>query len=116
MKNTMNSKFCFLAIVILLTMYGCKMRDTNDYYEKFKNEILITEDNFKNMVRERGMAEAFIHFASEDAVLSRNNKLIKGKEEIEEYFNYNCSLDPYLWTIKYVFVNRLYPTNNLRFK
>ncbi len=33
------------------------------------------------------MKDAFLYYAADDAVLYRNGKVIKGKEEIEEYFN-----------------------------
>lgn len=39
------------------------------------------------MVSERGMAEAFVHFAAGDAVLNRNDSLIRGREGIRNFFS-----------------------------
>ncbi len=51
--------------------------------EKWKQEILDTEQKFAEMAKEEGIHNAFIAYASEDAVLMRNNKLILGKKEID---------------------------------
>jgi ketosteroid isomerase-like protein len=37
-------------------------------------------------VAERGPGEAFVYYADENAVLVRNNRLIRGKKEIMEYY------------------------------
>lgn len=55
--------------------------------EKFKIEIFETEASFAKLAKEKGLKIAFLTFASDNAVLSRNGKLIKGKKEIEEYFD-----------------------------
>jgi len=55
--------------------------------EKFEQEILETERAFAKLAKEEGVRAAFVAFASEDAILNRDNKLIKGKQEIEEYFS-----------------------------
>lgn len=38
------------------------------------------------LLKKEGMAKAFLFYAAENAVLNRNNALIKGKEEIKNYF------------------------------
>lgn len=55
--------------------------------EKYKIEIFETEESFAKLAKEKGLKIAFLTYASDDAVLSRNGKLIKGKKEIGEYFD-----------------------------
>jgi len=55
--------------------------------KKFEQEILETESAFARLAKEEGIKGAFVAFASDEAVLNRENKLIKGKKEIEEYFS-----------------------------
>jgi ketosteroid isomerase-like protein len=55
-------------------------------YENAKKEIIKVETEFQNMARDEGIENAFLHYASIDAVLFRQNKLIKGKKEIQKYF------------------------------
>ncbi len=52
----------------------------------WKEQVLKTEREFGQMVEEKGIASAFLYYADDEAVLMRNNDLIKGKVEIEEYF------------------------------
>ncbi len=54
--------------------------------DKWKAEVTKVETDFAIMAKESGVPTAFLHFAAEDAVLNRNNIIIKGKAAIEEYF------------------------------
>jgi ketosteroid isomerase-like protein len=54
--------------------------------EKWKNEILETEKSFCEMAQRRGIARAFEHFAANDAVVMRGDKLIKGKPAIQKFY------------------------------
>jgi len=53
----------------------------------YEEEIRDTEKAFAALAKEKGLKVAFSTFAADDAVLSRENKLIKGKKEIEAYFD-----------------------------
>ena len=55
--------------------------------DKLIEEIRLMEQLFAEKVKSDGMKEAFMQFASEEAVISRNNRVFKGKKEIEAYFN-----------------------------
>ncbi len=59
--------------------------------EIIKEQVAQAEASFNQMAAEEGVAEAFLFFAAEDAVLNRNGSLIRGKEEIASYFD----LQPY---------------------
>lgn len=51
-----------------------------------KEEIMAVEHAFMERVAERGLGDAFVQYADENAVLVRNNRLIRGKKEIMEYY------------------------------
>lgn len=55
--------------------------------DKHKNEIRETERAFAKLAKENGVKAAFLAYASDEAVLSRGGKLIKGRQEIEAYFD-----------------------------
>ena len=55
--------------------------------EKVKQEIIKTEKEFNKLARDKGVKEAFLEFADENAVLNRGGKAVKGKKDIESYFN-----------------------------
>jgi len=55
--------------------------------DQFKLEILDTEKAFAQLVKEKGMKIGFLTYASDQAVLNRGGKLIRGKKEIEVYFD-----------------------------
>lgn len=67
------------ALLFILT--ACTQKEES--IEKWKKEIAETEKAFTLMAQSDGITEAFLSFAAEDAVLMRNNTLIKGKEEIK---------------------------------
>jgi len=56
-------------------------------YNDLVVEIFEIERQFAVMVTERGLKEAFLYFAAKDAVISRNNRVYKGKVEIAQYFD-----------------------------
>ncbi len=53
----------------------------------WRTEIINAEKAFAQMAADSGVATAFLHFAAEDAVLQRNNTILKGKSEIQQYFD-----------------------------
>jgi ketosteroid isomerase-like protein len=73
-------------MIIILFVLSCQSERNDNLIEKYKNEILNAEMAFAKLAKEKGLKVAFIAYASEGAVLQRGNKLIKGKKEIEEYY------------------------------
>jgi len=55
--------------------------------EQYKTEILEVEKAFAKLAKEEGMKTAFLTYASDEAVLHRENKIVSGKKAIEEYFD-----------------------------
>ena len=69
-----------------LLFCSCSVETEKEAIEKWKNEILETEQNFSNMVRDEGIRRAFLSYAAENAVLMRNNSLVIGKKAITVHF------------------------------
>ena len=85
-------------------MFACKRSVSID---SAKNEILLTEKAFEKMASEKGLADAFYYFASENAAIIRgNDSLIVGKENIKLYYEKNA--DPnakIIWTPDFIDVS-----------
>lgn len=79
-----------LPLLILLTLLtACSQKEES--MEKWKQEIVDTEKAFAALAQSKGIAEAFLSFAAEDAVLMRNNTLVKGKEAMKEVLQAQAS-------------------------
>ena len=78
-------------LVLALSALSLLMYADKDNFEggmdNLKLEIVDVERSFADMAAEKGVSEAFLYFAAEDAVIMRNNKVYKGKEEIKKYFD-----------------------------
>jgi ketosteroid isomerase-like protein len=79
-------RLTMLILMIGVMISGCVMQD-NHKIETLKNEIRQTEKAFADMVAKEGLHKAFTHFAADDAVLLRQEKLIVGKAAIDEYYD-----------------------------
>ena len=75
-------------IIIIFIFYSCTMQNN---VEKWKEEIKETEHNFALMVQKEGVEKAFLTYADEKAVLSRNNNLVIGKNNLKEFFKNQSS-------------------------
>lgn len=69
------------------------MKTIQGNIEIWKNEILQTEQNFANLVKEEGIKIAFLRYASDNAVLMRNNELIISKSAIKIHFENQSTED-----------------------
>ncbi|HEX2921064.1 MAG TPA: hypothetical protein VHO50_07860 [Bacteroidales bacterium] len=69
-----------------------------------RDEILKAEEDFQQMVIEKGIQEAFYFFADENAVIKRgNDTLIKGKENIKTFYSkYNGWKMELNWTPEFI--------------
>ena len=79
-------KIGMVAFGMVLFSIACQNPTKEALIEKWKNEIVATEKAFAKMAGEEGVPKAFLAFAAEDAVLMRNNTIVKGKEAIHENF------------------------------
>ena len=67
-------------------MCACTSPSQQGTSEDWKKEIVDAEAAFSQMSMEKGIAEAFLEFAADDAVLMRNNKVVVGIEAIRTRF------------------------------
>lgn len=91
MRNTKNSWSLILGAILSLVLLSCeqnKMKHDGKHssFEEIEQDIRDVEKAFADMAKDKGIAEAFVFFAAEDAVLNRNDSLIIGKDAIQMYF------------------------------
>jgi ketosteroid isomerase-like protein len=75
-----------LIIVFLVLIFTSCSTDKKEEIEKWKKEITDTELAFAEMAKSEGIPKAFVTFAADDAVLLRNDILIKGKVALKESY------------------------------
>ena len=97
-------KTVLLIVPVILLLIACDRGKSN---EETKNEILQAEKAFERMTFEKGIAEAFYHFADENAVIKReNDTLITGKENIKIYYaKKNLTHSSVTWTPDFIGVS-----------
>ncbi len=83
-----------LLFLIAMLMFACTSNE--EQMEKWKKEIVETEKEFSALAQSEGISRAFLAYAAEEAVLMRDNVVVKGKEAIKEImeagFQENASL------------------------
>lgn len=79
----MKTSLVFIISILLFTS-SCKNKINK---EEIKKEIYNTEKEFEKMAASKGVAEAFYYYADENATILRENILIKGKENIKNYYS-----------------------------
>lgn len=73
---------------------------------QYEREILETEKAFAKLAKEKGRKTAFLSYADQKAILCRNNRLIRGKREIAEYFDRDTMQEVQLeWEAEHVGVS-----------
>lgn len=78
-----------LIVVLLTSLFffsSCKT-GKEKRIEQWKKEIRQTEKTFAEMAQKEGISAAFLTYAADDAVLLRNNQLIKGKQAIKALYS-----------------------------
>ncbi len=104
MKNQFLRSLAILMVIIL--MQDCNSKDKGRT-NSLKLEIINVEKEFETAVKSKGLAEAFYEVADENAVIKRkNDTLIKGKENIGQYYKTINSSDIELtWTPDFIYVS-----------
>ena len=75
-----------ILIIVLFVGFACQPDAHYADVQQWKNEITETEKAFAEMVRSEGIEKAFLNYADDNAVLERNDVLIKGKRSIAQSF------------------------------
>jgi ketosteroid isomerase-like protein len=76
-----------IIFTVFLIHFSCSKETRKNNTEKWKNEILAAEQEFADMAKNKGIREAFLAYAADDAVIMRNNTLVIGKKDITEFLN-----------------------------
>lgn len=79
----MDIRYFLLTCSMLSFLFMACTDEHQNNVPLWKEQIVDTEKAFAQMVQEKGIHAAFVHFAAEDAVLMRNNKLFAGKAVID---------------------------------
>ena len=99
----MNKLKNIFALIIMM-LFACNSKTKPESVELWKQEIQEVERSFAKLASEEGIHNAFVAFAADDAVLMRNNQLITGKNEIDQFYKDQNSkgLD---WTPEFIDVS-----------
>lgn len=81
MKHVFRS-IALISAILLTIQLGAQ----NESIEKWKKEIIETENAFAEMVKTDGFSNAFLHYAAKDAVLKQEHTLHIGKKAIGEFY------------------------------
>ena len=87
LTSTQNAERMVKKIIFLsfLVISSCKQPTPTDK-SVWIEEIHQAERAFNKMAAEQGVQAAFLAFAADSAALNRNNRIIRGKAAIREYF------------------------------
>ena len=94
-----------ISLLVLLTFLSCNPVPDTASMEKWKQEIMDVEGDFAAMAGKEGIRKAFLHFAADEAVLMRNDKLIIGRMQMAKHFGESDALQDESLTWKPDFVD-----------
>lgn len=91
----------YFMIVVLVA--GCSWEIKDDQKTQAKKEILEAEKAFQQMLRKKGIREAFLFYADDNATIIRGEQLIKGRDAIKAWYDKSpgTGMDLF-WTPEYV--------------
>ena len=99
-------KISFVFLMIIVVLSACTKKALEGKKEVWELEIAATEQQFSEMAVKEGIQKAFLHFAANDVVLSRGDRLIKGKDSLAVFYNYyNSTSDSISLTWKPDFID-----------
>jgi len=79
-------KIIRLVLPISLLLFSCNSFVEEASIEKWKSEIVETEQEFAEMALKEGIPKAFLAYAADDVVVKRNNSLIIGIDSLRESY------------------------------
>lgn len=74
----------FLSALFIIT--SCTTSPKAEDLEEWKEEVAAAEKAFNDMAQNKGLVEAFGHFAAEDGVIRRSKKIVQGKAAIRAWY------------------------------
>lgn len=82
----MSKKRLSVIVVLIFTLAGCQGPTSPEQMDEWKAEVRTVEKAFNDMAQEEGLIKAFEYYAAEDGVIRRSKKIIKGKQDIREWY------------------------------
>ena len=98
-------KYYFFLTAIILFIFSCETNNSKDLTEQWKQEIRESEANFAAMLNAKGLHDAFVAYAAEDATIMRENKVITGKIAIDEHYK-NVDTKTLTWSPDFIDVSK----------
>lgn len=77
----------YFTILIILVLVGCQTKTTEQQIENWKQEVVSTEKAFAEMAKDKGIEAAFVAFADSNAVINRENSVLKGVSAVKEFYH-----------------------------
>lgn len=75
-----------ISILVVFILTACKQTEDSAQFEQWKAEIQAVEQDFNDMAQKEGLVKAFEFYAAPDGVIRRNNKVVKGKQAIADWY------------------------------
>ncbi|MBT8268233.1 MAG: nuclear transport factor 2 family protein [Flavobacteriaceae bacterium] len=101
----MRTRFQVFGLSLIMIL-GCNPYEDSPERKQWLAEIKTVEQEFNAMARDSGLARAFGYYATDNAVLQREERFIKGRDSIIAYYERNSSPDMNLnWEPSYVDVS-----------
>lgn len=79
-------RFLLVSMLLLTGIFACETK-APDLSSQAAEEIRRAEAAFAQMAKEKGVPEAFLAYAADDAVMLRNDVLVEGQEGMRAYFS-----------------------------
>ena len=86
MKQVRSNNPLFLGMLLLFVLAACSSKTEIDKSSQWQQELEETEASFAKLAGKEGIHAAFVAYAADDAVIMRNNELIKGKTSIDSFY------------------------------
>lgn len=83
----MNRLSPFILSLLIFVACTSPKQPGKTQIEQWKKEIIAAEESFAKAVQEKGMHDAFVAFAADSAVIMRQDSIIKGKQNIDVFYN-----------------------------
>lgn len=82
-----------LLYPMIVFICSCTSKPEHADPDLLKSEILAVENAFAEAAGRDGVKQAFLAYAADGAVLVRGNRVIRGKEEMEDFFDQSTHTD-----------------------
>lgn len=92
--------------LLLVTIFAISCQpERKSQIENWKAEVTSAEHAFSDMALKEGIAKAFLTFSAEDVTMLRNNKLVKGKTELQAFYKKGSPKGTLTWSPDFVDVS-----------